>query len=413
MTHRVVITGMGTINPLGNDVASSWEAAVAGRSGIGRITLFDPEGLLVQIDSEVRNFDPADYMEAREARRRSRFEQMASVATSEAMRMSGLDLDLEDRGRVAVIVSSAVGGLSTIVDATLEVEGGNPRRVGPFVIPMFMSNGAAGMLAIDLGAKGPCFSVVSACASGADGIGQAWLMLRHGEIDIAVAGGTEAPLTRLGVACFDRLGALSRRNDQIDLTPAPFDKNRDGLVIGEGAAVMILETLEHAQKRGANILAELVGYGATADAFHITAPSEDGAGGAAAIRLAMKAGGLAAEDIDYINAHGTGTDLNDLSETLAIKAALGQAAYKILVSSTKSMTGHLMGATGALEAVFCVQVIRTGIVPPTVHLNDPDPACDLDYVPNQARHQPVEVALSNAFGFGGHNAVLAFRAFSG
>jgi 3-oxoacyl-[acyl-carrier-protein] synthase II len=314
---------------------------------------------------------------------------------------------------VAVTVSSATGGLTTIVDATLEVEGGNPRRVSPFVIPMFMSNGAAGMLAIDLGAKGPCFSVASACASGADGIGQAWLMLRRGDIDIAVTGGAEAPISRLGVACFDRLGALSRRNDQMDLTPSPFDKNRDGLVIGEGAAVLILETLEHAQQRGANILAELVGYGATADAFHITAPSEDGAGGAAAMRHAMRAGGLEADDIDYINAHGTGTDLNDLSETLAIKLALGDAAYKIPVSSTKSMTGHLMGATGALEAVFCVQAIRTGVVPPTIHLNEPDPGCDLDYVPNQARRQAVEVALSNAFGFGGHNAVLAFRAFSG
>jgi 3-oxoacyl-[acyl-carrier-protein] synthase II len=413
MAHRVVITGMGTINPLGKDVASSWDAAVAGRSAVGPITLFNPEGLLVQIDCEVHDFDPADYMEAREARRRSRFEQLASAAASEAMRASGLDLDREDRGRVAVTVSSATGGLTTIVDATLEVEGGNPRRVSPFVIPMFMSNGAAGMLAIDLGAKGPCFSVASACASGADGIGQAWLMLRRGDIDIAVTGGAEAPISRLGVACFDRLGALSRRNDQMDLTPSPFDKNRDGLVIGEGAAVLILETLEHAQQRGANILAELVGYGATADAFHITAPSEDGAGGAAAMRHAMRAGGLEADDIDYINAHGTGTDLNDLSETLAIKLALGDAAYKIPVSSTKSMTGHLMGATGALEAVFCVQAIRTGVVPPTIHLNEPDPGCDLDYVPNQARRQAVEVALSNAFGFGGHNAVLAFRAFSG
>jgi 3-oxoacyl-[acyl-carrier-protein] synthase II len=413
MAHRVVITGMGTINPLGKDVASSWDAAVAGRSAVGPITLFNPEGLLVQIDCEVHDFDPADYMEARAARRRSRFEQLASAAASEAMRASGLDLDREDRGRVAVTVSSATGGLTTIVDATLEVEGGNPRRVSPFVIPMFMSNGAAGMLAIDLGAKGPCFSVASACASGADGIGQAWLMLRRGDIDIAVTGGAEAPISRLGVACFDRLGALSRRNDQMDLTPSPFDKNRDGLVIGEGAAVLILETLEHAQQRGANILAELVGYGATADAFHITAPSEDGAGGAAAMRHAMRAGGLEADDIDYINAHGTGTDLNDLSETLAIKLALGDAAYKIPVSSTKSMTGHLMGATGALEAVFCVQAIRTGVVPPTIHLNEPDPGCDLDYVPNQARRQAVEVALSNAFGFGGHNAVLAFRAFSG
>lgn len=413
MTPQVVVTGMGTVNPIGLNRTESWQRALEGISGVGPVTLFDASDLLVQIACEVTDFDPTNYMEAREARRQDRFEQFALVATREALDQSGLDINAGDPGRVAVIISSAVGGLTTMQDSVITAMKEGPRRISPFMIPMFMSNGPAGLVAIETGAKGPCFSVASACASGADGIGQAWVLLRSGIIDAAVAGASEATITRVGMGGFDRLGALSRRNEDYWLTPAPFDKNRDGLVMGEGAGIMVLETLDHAKARGAEILAELVGYAATADAFHITAPHEEGVGGAAAIAGALEIAGLNAEDLDYINAHGTGTELNDVSETRAIKAALGDWAYQVPISSTKSMTGHMMGATGALEAIFCVQSILTGCIPPTINLNEPDPECDLDYVPNQAREHPVRVAISNAFGFGGHNAVLAFRAFSG
>jgi 3-oxoacyl-(acyl-carrier-protein) synthase len=311
-----------------------------------------------------------------------------------------------------VIISSAIGGLKSLQDAILTNHTEGPRRVSPFLIPMLMANGAAGLAAIDHGIKGPCFSVASACASGADGIGMAWMMLRAGTLDAALAGASESTVTSLGVAAFDRVGAMSRRNEDYSMTPQPFDKNRDGLVMGEGAAVLVLETESHARRRGANILAELAGYGSTADAFHVTAPHETGAGGAAAIRQALSAARANSEDLGYISAHGTATELNDLSETKAIKAALGDLAYKIPVSSTKSMTGHMMGATGALEAIFCVQAVREGILPPTIHYQTPDPACDLDYVPNTAREKEIDLAISNAFGFGGHNAVLAIRKYS-
>jgi 3-oxoacyl-(acyl-carrier-protein) synthase len=325
------------------------------------------------------------------------------------MQQSSLVIEPEAAGRVAVILSSAIGGLAALEGAVETLRDEGPRRLGPFLIPMIMSNGASGMTAIDTGAKGPSFSVASACASSADGLGQAWLLLRAGLADVAISGGAEATITRVGIAAFDRLGALSHRDQDYQSTPSPFDLNRDGLVMGEGAAVLILETLEHARARGATVLAELAGYGASADAFHVTAPAEDGAGGAAAIRLALQSAGATPDDVGYINAHGTGTKLNDQSETLSIKSALGERAYGIPVSSTKSMTGHMMGATGALEAIFCIQAIRSGWVPPTAHLRTPDPDCDLDYVPNHARPASVDLALSNAFGFGGHNAVLAFR----
>jgi 3-oxoacyl-(acyl-carrier-protein) synthase len=276
---------------------------------------------------------------------------------------------------------------------------------------MLMSNGASGLIAIDHGFTGPCFSVASACASGADGIGTAWHLIRSGAIDIAITGASDATITALGVAAFDRLGAMSRRNEDYLMTPQPFDLNRDGLVMGEGAAIMVLESESHAQKRGAEILAELAGYASTSDAYHITAPSDDGAGGAQAMRLAMHAAGVNNDEVDYINAHGTATDLNDVSETRAIKATFGDLAYKIPVSSTKSMTGHMMGTTGALEAIFCVLAIRSHIIPPTIHYETPDPDCNLDYVPNEARETWVDVALSNAFGFGGHNAVLAIKSY--
>jgi beta-ketoacyl-acyl-carrier-protein synthase II len=308
-----------------------------------------------------------------------------------------------------VVYASAIGGLRTLQEAILTVRDEGPRRVSPFAIPMLMSNGAAGTIAIDHGFQGPCFSTSSACASGADAIGTAWGLLRAGVIDVAVTGGSESTITPMGMACFDRMGALSHADP--GSTPRPFDRDRDGLVMGEGAAALVLETESHARRRGAEILAELAGYAATADAFHITAPAEDGAGGARAMSMALKAARVNPDEVDYINAHGTGTPLNDLAETRAIQSAFGDSAYNIPVSSTKSMTGHMMGATGALEAVFCVQVVREGVIPPTIHYCTPDPLCDLDYVPNTARQKPVRVAISNAFGFGGHNAVLVMRKY--
>jgi beta-ketoacyl-acyl-carrier-protein synthase II len=401
---------MGTINPLGHDLDSTWKSLIRGESGVRPITLFDASNLIVQIACEVKAFNPADHMEIREARRRDRFEQFAAVAAKEALTQSGLEVEPD---RVGVIISSAIGGIATIEENIIKAETVDPRRVSPFTIPMLMSNGAAGLVAIDIGAKGPAFSVASACASGSDAIGQGAMLVRTGVVDAAVVGASEATITRIGIACFDRLGALSRRNDEIDRTPAPFDKDRDGLVMGEGAAILVIESLEHALARKAEIMAEIVGYGSTADAYHVTAPAEDGSGGAAAMRIALETGGIDPEQVSYINAHGTGTALNDQAETRAIKTALGEAAYKVPVSSTKSMTGHMMGATGALESIVCVQAIRTHQIPPTIHLNTPDPACDLDYVPNQSRRADVEVALNNAFGFGGHNAVLAFRRYTG
>jgi beta-ketoacyl-acyl-carrier-protein synthase II len=407
--ERIVITGMGTVNPLGLSVAEAWRNLTEGVSGVGPITQFDHSNLLVHIACEVKNFNPDHYMDAKEARRRDRFEQLASAAAQEAIKDAGLQVTDENAGRIGVIVSSAIGGLKSIADAVLTNDHEGPRRVSPFLIPMLMANGASGIIAIDHGYKGPCFSVASACASGADGIGMAFMMLRSGMIDVALAGASEAVITSVGVAGFDRVGAMSRRNDDYSMTPAPFDKNRDGLVMGEGAAVLVLETESHARTRGANIYAELAGYGSTADAFHVTQPHDTGE--AAAIRQAVASARANLEDVGYINAHGTGTQLNDASETKAVKSAFGELAYKIPISSTKSMTGHMMGATGALEAIICVQAIRDGILPPTIHYQTPDPECDLDVVPNEARQKKIDLAISNAFGFGGHNAVLAVRRF--
>ena len=409
--ERIVITGMGTVNPLGLTVAETWKNVTNGVSGVGPITLFDSSPLLVHIAAEVKGFDPANYMDAKEARRRDRFEQLTSAATKEAIQSSGLEVTEANAGRIGVMISSAIGGLTTLQDAVLIANGDNPRRVNPFTIPMLMSNGGAGLVAIDYRIKGPSFSVASACASGADGIGVAMMMMRAGMIDAAVAGATEATITTTGVAAFDRVGAMSRHNDDYSMTPQPFDKNRDGLVMGEGAAILVIETESHAKTRGANILAELAGYGSTADAYHVTAPHEFGEGGAAAIRMALHSAQANADEVGYISAHGTGTQLNDQSETRAVKAAFGELAYKTPISSTKSMTGHMMGATGALEAIFCVQAVREGLLPPTIHYETPDPECDLDYIPNKAREKKITLAISNAFGFGGHNAVLAVRKY--
>jgi len=410
--ERVVITGMGTLNPLGLTVEESWKNVINGVSGVGPITLFDSSPLNVHFAAEVKYFEPAKYMDAKEARRRDRYEQLGAAAAKDALASSGLEITDANAGRIGVLVASAVGGITSLQDAVITNYTEGPRRVSPFLIPMLMPNGAAGMIAIDNQIKGPCFSVASACASGSDAIGTAFLMLKAGMIDAALAGAAEVTVCSTGVAAFDRVGAMSRRNEDYSMAPQPFDKNRDGLVMGEGAAVLVLERESHAKARGANILAELAGYGATADAFHVTAPHEKGEGGSAAMRMALDSAQANVDELGYINAHGTGTQLNDQSETRAVKAAFGEKAYEIPISSTKSMTGHMMGATGALEAIFCVKVLREGILPPTIHYETPDPECDLDYIPNKAREKKVDLALTNAFGFGGHNAVLAIRKYN-
>ena len=409
--EKIVITGMGTLNPLAHNVTETWEKITQGVSGVAPITRFDASEWLTQIACEVKNFNPKDYMPAKEARRRDPFEQYATVAAQEALRQSGLEITAKNAPRIGVLISSAMGGLESLQEAIFTLKDHGARRVSPFLIPMLMANGASGLVGIDHGIKGPAMSVASACASGIDGIGLAWMMLRVGMIDAALTGASEATLTQTGVGAFDRLGALSRQNDDYSITPAPVDQNRDGLVMGEGAGILVMETESHAKARGAQILAELAGYASTADAYHVTAPSQEGVGGAAAMSNALASAQVNPEEVDYISAHGTATRLNDAVETKAIKRTFGEQAYQIPVSSTKSMTGHMMGATGALEAILCVQAIREGVIPPTIHYQTPDPECDLDYVPNQARKGKVSVAINNAFGFGGHNAVLVLRAY--
>src|SRR3990170_6606676 len=402
MTEKIVITGLGTVNALGNTVDETWEKLVNGVSGLGPLTLFDTSEYLVKVACETKGFDPTIYLDAREIRRRDRYELFSAAAVSQALKDSGLEITDINACRVGTVISAAIGGIGSLEEGIMDVSEGGPRRASPFLIPMLMPNGAAGLVGIDHGAKGPALSVASACASGQDGIGTAWLMLKAGLIDAAIAGAAEAAITKTAVAAFDRMQAMSRRTEG---TPSPFDKHRDGLVIGEGSAVMILETESHAKARKANILAELAGYSSSADAYHITAPHAEGIGGSQAIRNALGTAGINVTEVDYINAHGTGTVLNDLSENRAIKTVFGEHAYDVAISSTKSMTGHMMGATGALEALFCVLAIREGIIPPTINYVEADPECDLDYVPNTAREAKLEVAISNAFGFGGHNAV--------
>ncbi len=408
--ERIVVTGMGAISALGHTVSENWQNIVKGTSGIGPITLFDASDWMVHYACEVKDFDPTAYLPRKDARRMDRYEQFGVVAAEQAIAQAGLEITPENANRVGVVISSAIGGLKSLQDAVYTLERQSYRRVNPFVIPMMMPNGAAGLVAIRNGAKGPALSVASACASGNDGLGLAWMMLRSGVIDVAIAGASESTICAVGVGAFARMGALSQREDY-SATPQPFDLHRDGLVMGEGAGVLVLETESHARARGAHILAEFAGYAASADAYHITAPAADGEGGARAMKQALDVAGLNPTDVDYINAHGTGTPLNDAAETQAIKAVFGEHAYKLAVSSTKSMTGHMMGATGALEAVFCVQTIREGVIPPTINYHTPDPACDLDYVPNEARQAKVRVTMSNAFGFGGHNAVVVMRAY--
>jgi 3-oxoacyl-[acyl-carrier-protein] synthase II len=410
--EKIVVTGLGLVTPLGLSVKESWENLIKGVSGVAPFTLFDSSEFLVKVGCEVKGFRGEEYLPSREIRRRDRFEQFAAVAANQAIEQAGLEVDDSNASRVGVMVSTAIGGVKTFEENVRDYLNEGPRRVSPFLITMLMANGGAGMISIDHGYKGPSLSVASACASGADGIGLAWMMLRAGMIDVAIAGASEAPITGVGVAAFDRMGAMSRRDGDYPQTPKPFDLERDGLVIGEGAGILVLERESHARARGVEILAELAGYAASADSYHITAPAEDGSGGAQAMRLALESAGVNPDEVGYINAHGTGTPLNDLAETNAIKAAFGDQAYRIPISSTKSMTGHMMGATGAVEAVICIQALRHGILPPTINYHTPDPKCDLDYIPNQALEKPIRIALSNSFGFGGHNAVLVFRGYN-
>ncbi len=405
---RVVVTGLGLITPLGHNVADTWSAIVAGKSGLGPFTQIEKREHLSGGLCEVKDFDPANQLGRRMSRRRDRYQQFATVAANEDMQQAALPITDDNRERIGVNIGTGVGGIQTLVEQEHVVIGKGLRRLSPFAITMIMPNGAAGMLAIDYGIHGPSNTIATACASGNDAIGQAYRAMQYGQMDVMLTGGTETIITHVAVGGFERAGATSSKSSQ---TPQPFDKNRDGLVVGEGAGMLVLENLDFAQARGATILAELVGYGQTTDAHHITAPSEGGIGAARAISTALEDAGLQAEDVDYISAHGTATPLNDSSETAAIKHVLGEHAYNIGISSTKSMTGHIMGATGAIESVFCTLAIRDQVMPPTINYETPDPECDLDYIPNEAREARVRVCLNNAFGFGGHNSVLVFKKF--
>ncbi len=411
--RRIVITGVGALVPNGNNAQEMWKSLCNGQSGIGRISSFDPTPFPTQIGGEVKGFDPKQWINPKEARRMDRFVQFAVAVAKMAVRDAGLELDKEDPLRIGVVVGSGIGCISTIEEQhTLMVTKG-PQRISPFFIPMLIVNMAPGMVAMQLGVKGPNCCIVSACASAAHSIGEASLMIKFGDADVMLAGGSEAAVTPLGIAGFCALKALSTRNDAPEKASRPFDKERDGFVMSEGAGVVILEELEHARKRNARIYAELIGYGSTADAFHMTAPAPGGEGAAACMRMAVKNAGVNPEDVGYINAHGTSTDLNDKYETMAIKKVFKDHAKKLAVSSNKSMFGHLLGAAGGVELISTVFTLNHGIIPPTINYEYPDPECDLDYVPNTAREQGVRVAMSNSFGFGGHNSSLVVRKFEG
>jgi beta-ketoacyl-acyl-carrier-protein synthase II len=390
---------------------TTWEKISNGCSGVAPITRFDSSMLSVHVACEVKNFDPNVAIDAKELRRTDLFEQYALVATKEALQNSGLTITPELAEDTGVVIGSSIGGLQSLIQQYMLLQEQGPRKLNPFCIPMVMGNGASGMVAIQLGAKGPSYSPVSACATSNDALGQSFELIRRGAAKVIIAGGADATVSIIGLAGFDRLGAISHDNTIPSHSPKPFDKNRTGVVIGEGACVMVLEDLELALSRGAHILAEIAGYGQTTDAFHVIAPAEGGAGAARAIQRALDQAAVKPEQVHYINAHGTATPLNDIAETQAIKTVFGDYAYKVPISSTKSMTGHLMGATGALEAAVCVHAIRHGVVPPTINLTDPDPQCDLDYVPGEARKKRVDVAMNNSFGFGGHNAVVVIKRF--
>jgi len=403
---RVVITGLGVVCPLGNEVNTTWRTLLEGQSGVGPITLFDPSDLKTRFAAEVKDFDAQALFGTREARRMDRFTQFALAAALQAVQDSGLQFTSSESDRAGVVMGSGIGGVSTMLVETEKMLQQGPQWVSPHLVPMMLPDTAPAKIAIELGLRGPNMSIATACASSSNAIGEAAAMIRHGVADVMISGGAEAGINKLAIAGFGNMGALSQRNDDPQRASRPFDKDRDGFVAGEGAAVLILESEEHARRRGARIYAEVLGYGASADAFHITAPLETGEGAVLAMQTALKDAGIQPEAVNYLNAHGTSTSLNDKAETKAVKQVFGEAAYHLPISSTKSMTGHLLGAAGALEALFCVKTIETGYIPPTINYETPDPDCDLDYVPNQMRRQPVAVAMSNSFGFGGHNACL-------
>ena len=407
-TRRIVVTGLGLVTPLGTGVEKTWAALCAGQSGIGRITKFDPAAYDAQIAGEVRDFDPGQFIEKKEIKKMDTFIHYAVGAAQLAVDDAGLKVAPEEATKVGVYIGSGIGGLGSIEHYHQILKEKGPGRVSPFFIPMTIINLASGQVAIRIGAKGPNSCAVTACATGNHCIGDAFRLIQHGNADVMVAGGAEAAITPLGVAGFAAAKALSFRNDDPTRASRPFDKDRDGFVLGEGAGVVVLEELEHARRRGARIYAELIGYGMNSDAYHITAPPEEGEGAVRCMELALKDAGIAKDQIGYINAHGTST-MADAIETRAIKQVFGEQAYKIPVSSTKSMTGHLLGAAGGIEAVFSILALHHGLLPPTINLDNPDPACDLDYVPNTARAVPIKTALSNSFGFGGVNACLIFR----
>lgn len=413
MRRRVVVTGMGCICPVGNSVGETWDALLEGRSGAGPITLFDASRHKTRFAAEVKGFDAISLFGNREARKMDRFTQFAAAATMEALEQSGLKIDESNRDRVGVLIGTGIGGIGTIMEQAEILRDRGPDRISPFLVPMMISDSAAGMLAIRLGARGPNMALATACASGNNAIGEAMEMIRRGAADAMIAGASEGALVPLAMAGMNVMGALSTRNDDPQTASRPFDKDRDGFLMGEGAGILIIESLEHAQARSASILCELSGYGTTDDAHHISAPAENGAGAAISMKHALEDAGLQVEDIGYINAHGTSTPLNDKSETAAIKTVFGEQAYNIPISSTKSMTGHLLGASGAVEAVFSILAMREGMIPATINYQTPDPECDLDYVPNQPRGVRVEHVMSNSFGFGGHNATLVFTKFTG
>jgi len=406
-----VVTGMGAVSPLGLNCQETFNGLAAGKSGIARISLFDPSGIACQVAGEVKGFEPADYMDRKMARRIGRYAQFSIAATREALAQSGLDLAEEDPSRIACIVSSAIADFPMVEDQMNKIFAQGKRSISPFTVPRVSTSMAAGNIALEFGLTGVSYSLSSACATGSHSIANALMILKLGLADVVLAGGAESAICDTFVSSYIAMRALSTRNDEPERASRPFDKDRDGFVIAEGCGVLILETLDRARRRGAPILAELVGIGMTCDAFHITSAHPDGKGAAQAMTTALESAGLNAEDVDYINAHGTATQLNDGIETKAIKTVFGDRAYQIPVSSTKSMTGHAIGAAGALEAVACIMALNANLIPPTINLDTPDPACDLDYVPHHAREKELNVVMSNSFAFGGQNSVLIFRKF--
>ncbi len=408
--QRIVITGLGSICPLGNDVEQTWAGLLAGKSGVTKITRFDTTGYDTTFAAEVKGFDPGAVLGRKESKRMDRFVHFGMAAAREALARGRLDLDSVDHDRFGVVIGTGIGGIETFENQLAVLREKGPDRVSPFFIPMMIANMASGQVSIAMGAMGPNFTPVSACSSGAHAIGEAMRLIQAGDMDVALAGGAEATISPMAVAGFSALKALSTRNDDPERASRPFDRDRDGFVIGEGAGILLIESEEHARRRGAEVLCELAGYGSTADAYHITAPSEDGRGAARAMKRALCDAALQPEAVDYINAHGTSTPAGDPVEVMAVKRVFGEHASRLMMSSTKSMTGHLLGAAGGLEAVITALAITRGVVPPTINLENQDDACDLDFVPNQARKATVRTALSNSFGFGGHNVTLALRA---